>query len=138
MVHRIQRFMKFRCSRSACAAMQRFFEENYRKNLSLKFIHINNVTYLVYGRMKIIVSLNITLFIFLTVIKLHFSIIFQAFSYFCPFQKTERLKMRSLSNQRAFFYVKWRQENISSRNFKTRIVGKEVEIGTKVRTTVYR
>jgi hypothetical protein len=26
--------------------MQRFFEENYRKNLSLKFIHINNVTYL--------------------------------------------------------------------------------------------
>ncbi|MGK0364333.1 MAG: choline dehydrogenase [Saprospiraceae bacterium] len=27
--------------------MQRFFEENYRKNLSLKFIHINNVTHLV-------------------------------------------------------------------------------------------
>ncbi|MGK0365357.1 MAG: hypothetical protein ACI85O_002423, partial [Saprospiraceae bacterium] len=27
-------------------AMQRFFEENYRKNFSLKFIHINNVTYL--------------------------------------------------------------------------------------------
>jgi hypothetical protein len=26
--------------------MQRFFEENYRKNLSLKFIHINNVTHL--------------------------------------------------------------------------------------------
>jgi predicted transcriptional regulator len=26
--------------------MQRFFEENFRKNLSLKFIHINNVTYL--------------------------------------------------------------------------------------------
>ncbi|MGK0366138.1 MAG: hypothetical protein ACI85O_003211 [Saprospiraceae bacterium] len=26
--------------------MQRFFEENYRKNLALKFIRINNVTYL--------------------------------------------------------------------------------------------
>ncbi|MGK0366686.1 MAG: hypothetical protein ACI85O_003761, partial [Saprospiraceae bacterium] len=32
---------------SVATAMQRFFEENYRKNLSLKFIHINNVTYLV-------------------------------------------------------------------------------------------
>ncbi|MGK0363505.1 MAG: hypothetical protein ACI85O_000550, partial [Saprospiraceae bacterium] len=31
---------------SVATAMQRFFEENYRKNLSLKFIHINNVTYL--------------------------------------------------------------------------------------------
>jgi hypothetical protein len=26
--------------------MQRFFEENFRKNLSLKFIHINIVTHL--------------------------------------------------------------------------------------------
>ncbi len=26
--------------------MQRFFKENYRKNLSVKFIHINSVTYL--------------------------------------------------------------------------------------------
>ncbi|MGK0366461.1 MAG: hypothetical protein ACI85O_003534, partial [Saprospiraceae bacterium] len=31
---------------SVATAMQRFFEENYRKNLSLKFIHINNVTHL--------------------------------------------------------------------------------------------
>ncbi|MGK0365966.1 MAG: hypothetical protein ACI85O_003036, partial [Saprospiraceae bacterium] len=26
--------------------MQRFLKENYRKNLALKFIRINNVTYL--------------------------------------------------------------------------------------------
>ncbi|MGK0366473.1 MAG: hypothetical protein ACI85O_003546, partial [Saprospiraceae bacterium] len=30
---------------SVTTAMQRFLKENYRKNLALKFIRINNVTY---------------------------------------------------------------------------------------------
>ncbi|MGK0364955.1 MAG: hypothetical protein ACI85O_002016, partial [Saprospiraceae bacterium] len=32
---------------SVTTAMQRFLKENYRKNLALKFIRINNVTYLI-------------------------------------------------------------------------------------------
>jgi hypothetical protein len=52
MVHKTQKFNQFLCSRSACTAMQRFFEENYRKNLSLKFIHINNVTHLIIVTIK--------------------------------------------------------------------------------------
>ncbi|MGK0365714.1 MAG: hypothetical protein ACI85O_002782, partial [Saprospiraceae bacterium] len=31
---------------SVVQTMQRFLKENYRKNLALKFIRINNVTYL--------------------------------------------------------------------------------------------
>ncbi|MGK0366434.1 MAG: hypothetical protein ACI85O_003507, partial [Saprospiraceae bacterium] len=31
---------------SVTTAMQRFLKENYRKNLVLKFIHLNNVIYL--------------------------------------------------------------------------------------------
>ncbi|MGK0366200.1 MAG: hypothetical protein ACI85O_003273 [Saprospiraceae bacterium] len=41
-----EKFNQFLCSRSACTAMQRFLKENYRKNIILKFIHINNVIYL--------------------------------------------------------------------------------------------
>ncbi|MGK0365878.1 MAG: hypothetical protein ACI85O_002948, partial [Saprospiraceae bacterium] len=32
---------------SVVQTMQRFLKENYRKNLALKFIRINNVTYLI-------------------------------------------------------------------------------------------
>ncbi|MGK0363886.1 MAG: hypothetical protein ACI85O_000940, partial [Saprospiraceae bacterium] len=34
---------------SVVQTMQRFLKENYRKNLALKFIRINNVTYLPSG-----------------------------------------------------------------------------------------
>jgi hypothetical protein len=39
--------------------MQRFFEENYRKNFSLKFIHINNVTYLLVDRSKLKIKIMV-------------------------------------------------------------------------------
>ncbi|MGK0365039.1 MAG: hypothetical protein ACI85O_002101, partial [Saprospiraceae bacterium] len=35
---------------SVVQTMQRFLKENYRKNLALKFIRINNVTYLPLSR----------------------------------------------------------------------------------------
>ncbi|MGK0365772.1 MAG: hypothetical protein ACI85O_002840, partial [Saprospiraceae bacterium] len=40
---------------SVVQTMQRFLKENYRKNLALKFIRINNVTYLlVWSPLKIL------------------------------------------------------------------------------------
>ncbi|MGK0366034.1 MAG: hypothetical protein ACI85O_003105, partial [Saprospiraceae bacterium] len=35
---------------SVVQTMQRFLKENYRKNLALKFIRINNVTYLAFSK----------------------------------------------------------------------------------------
>ncbi|MGK0365682.1 MAG: hypothetical protein ACI85O_002748, partial [Saprospiraceae bacterium] len=38
---------------SVVQTMQRFLKENYRKNLALKFIRINNVTYLLKRSRKV-------------------------------------------------------------------------------------